>query len=492
MNVAGSIGGVASGAKGTSSAVRGLASSAQSLMSLFGSGDYASKLRKCSYNGVPFAVLSESGVFGRNVVVHSYPKKETRPWVEDNGLKTNVLQITGFLVENSLIYGGGDVTTQKINLLNVIRGGSVGNTKPPGIGKLVHPTWGEIKANCTEAEIGTSWDRGRVVELRLTFILGGDRLYPSAQSATKDAVSSAASGLTASSLLSFVGNTLDAIEAGAAAIKTAVSVAVGFYQAVNGLVHSVRRFFNSISTLSGNFGRLFGGSNTGYAGSNGKAPKTATVASLLAQDTQNVANVAAAGAALSAAAVNSGTNPSAFSGAAQSLMTATANTAASPADAIRLLTPLARYTPPSVPQGSPIAAAQAVMSSATGDLLRRSAIAQVATSSTAYQPASADDAIDVRDTVVGLIDAEIQVAADQGEDDVYASLRTLRQAVVTDFDSRGQGLAAVTIFQFSGSIPALALANRIYRDVGREGELVSQANPVHPAFLPTRFKALAE
>lgn len=103
VNVAGSIGGVASAAKG-------IASSAQNLMSLFGGGDYASKLRKASYNGVPFAVVSESGVFGRNVVVHSYPKKETRPWIEDNGLKTNVLQITGFLVENSLIYGGGDVT----------------------------------------------------------------------------------------------------------------------------------------------------------------------------------------------------------------------------------------------------------------------------------------------------------------------------------------------------------------------------------------------
>lgn len=485
MNVAGSIGGVASAAKG-------IASSAQSLMSLFGSGDYASKLRKASYNGVPFAVLSESGVFGRNVVVHTYPKKETRPWIEDNGLKTNVLQVTGFLVENSLIYGGGDVTTQKINLLNAIRGGSVNNTKPPGIGKLVHPTWGEIKANCTEAEIGTSWDRGRVVELRLTFILGGDRLYPSAASATKDAVSSAASGLSAASLLSFVSRTLDAIKAGAAVIKTAVSVAVGFYQAVNGLIHSVRRFFNSISTLSGNFGRLFGGGNSGYSGSNGKAPKTATVASLLAQDTQNVAKVAAAGAALSAAAVNAGTNPSGFSAAAQSLMTATANTAASPADAIRLLTPLARFTPPAVAPGSPIATAQGVMSGAAGDMLRRAAISQVAVSSTDYQPASADDAIAVRNTVAEIIDAEIQVAADQGEDDVYASLRTLRQAVVDDFNGRGQGLAAIATFEFNGSIPALALANRIYRDIGREAELVTQANPVHPAFCPTTFKALAQ
>ncbi len=485
VNVAGSIGGVASAAKG-------IASSAQNLLSLFGSGDYASKLRKASYNGVPFAVLSERGVFGRSVVVHSYPKKETRPWIEDNGLKTNVLQVTGFLVENSLIYGGGDVTTQKINLLNVIRGGSVNNTKPPGIGKLVHPTWGEIKANCTEAEIGTSWDRGRVVELRLTFVLGGDRLYPSATSATKDAVSGAATALTAASLLSFISNTLDAIKTGVAVIKAAVSVAVGFYQMVNGLVHSVRRFFNSISTLSGNFGRLFGGGNSGYSGSNGKAPKTSTVASLLAQDSQNIATVAAAGAALSAAALTAGVNPAGFSSAAQNLMSATANTAATPADAIRLLAPLARYTPPAVPAGSAVASAQSVVASATGDILRRAAIAQIATSSTAYQPASADDAIDVRNVVVGLIDAEIQMAADQGEDDVYVSLRTLRDAVVKDFDSRGQGLAAVTTFQFNGSIPSLTLANRIYRDVEREDELVTQANPIHPAFCPTTFKALAE
>ncbi|HBD37513.1 MAG TPA: DNA circulation family protein, partial [Cupriavidus sp.] len=279
--------------------IGGVAKAASDLASLFNGGSgYWSQLRPASYNGVPFAVLAESGTFGRRSVVHEYPNKETRPWVEDLGIQTSVMRVTGFLVENSLVYGGGSVLLQRNRLLNQITGFKNGKTNATGLGTLVHPTWGTIKANCMEVEFGTSWDRGRVVEVRFVFVLGGDRRYPQAQKPTASAVSDAASALNAASLLSFVKGIASAVIAGAQVIQSAVSTVIGWYQAVTTLIHDVKRFWNSISTLAGNFGRLFGGGNTGYAGANQSAASTATAASLISADTVNRAAVATAGSAL--------------------------------------------------------------------------------------------------------------------------------------------------------------------------------------------------
>lgn len=470
--------------------IGGVASAAQSLASLFGGGGYWKQLRPASYNGVPFAVLSESVTAGRRSVVHEYPNKETKPWIEDLGLQTTVIRISGFLVENSLVYGGGSVADQKLKLLNEIRGGMNGSTKAPGLGTLIHPTWGTLRSNCLSAEFGSTWDRGRVVEVRLTFAQGGDRLYPKAQQQTSSAVSAAAAGVNSSSLLSFISGIASAIAKGAAVIKAAVSTVIGWYQAVNTLIHDVKRFWNSISTLVGNFGRLFGGGNSGYAASN-KSSSTATAASLIAADTSNRAAVAKTGAALTAAAANVGSDPTTFASAAQGVVSALAASAVSPADAIRLLSTLLDYAPTRVVGSSQVAVAQQTMQRACADLLRRATVAQIAVSSTSYQPSSADDASSVRDTVTALIDNEIQIAADQGEDDVYMSLRTLRQTVVADLDSRGSGLAATATFSFGATLPALVLANRMYRDSTRTDELVTQADPVHPAFVGPSFRALS-
>jgi prophage DNA circulation protein len=474
-------------------AIGGVAQAASDLASLFGGGsDYWKRLRPASYNGIPFAVLSESLTGGRRSVVHEYPNKETRPWVEDMGLQTSLIRIEGFLVENSLVYGGGSVFDQKARLLIAIRGGIAGKTKAPGLGTLIHPTWGTLHVNCMDAEFGSTWDRGRVVEVRLVFVLGGDRLYPQAQKPAGSAVASAATGLNASSLLSFVRRIASAVIKGAAVIKAAVSTVIGWYQTVTTLIHDVKRFWNSISTLAGNFGRLFGGGNSGYAGTNGTVSSAATASSLLVADTAKRAAVTTAGNALTVAASNVGTDPTTFANSAQGVVTALAASSASPADAIRLLSSLTSFTPAPVVGTSQVALAQATMQNACSDLLRRSAIAQIAVSSSTYQPSSADDASAMRDSIAALIDNEITTAANQGEDDVYLSLRTLRQAVVADLDQRGSGLASIATFNFNATLPALTLANRIYRDATRSDELVTQANPIHPAFVQTSFKALSQ
>ncbi len=181
-----------------------------------------------------------------------------------------------------------------------------------------------------------------------------------------------------------------------------------------------------------------------------------------------------------------------FAAAAQGLASALLAATVNPADAIRLLSSLADFTPNDPTTSAPIGVAMAVMQSATGDLFRRAAVVALARASAAYQPASADDAAAVRDTVCGLLDNEIAIAGDQGEDGTFNALRAVRAAVAADLAKRGAALPSITTVTTPQAVPAPVIAQRLYRDPARADELVTQANPPHPAFMPTSFRALAK
>jgi prophage DNA circulation protein len=78
--------------------------------------EWTDRLLPASFRGVPFAVRSASGRFGRRQAVHEYPFRDT-VWVEDLGRNARRLTIDGFLIENSLVYGGGDVILQKDRMI---------------------------------------------------------------------------------------------------------------------------------------------------------------------------------------------------------------------------------------------------------------------------------------------------------------------------------------------------------------------------------------
>jgi len=83
------------------------------------------------------------------------------------------------------------------------------------------------------------------------------------------------------------------------------------------------------------------------------------------------------------------------------------------------------------------------------------------------------------------------VAGDAGDDESYNALIDLRQAVVTDLTTTGATLPRLEVFSFRAPMNALTMANRLYRDSTRADELIQQADPVHPAFMPTTVSALA-
>ncbi|MEG3348417.1 hypothetical protein [Novacetimonas sp. GS1] len=170
----------------------------------------------------------------------------------------------------------------------------------------------------------------------------------------------------------------------------------------------------------------------------------------------------------------------------ESLRTACAD----PADAIRLLLSLATWTPTTLPSTAPVGAAIATLVGAMGQTLRRCALVSLANACAEYEPSSYNDALSIRAQVVQAFDVEILAAADAYQDATYQALRSLRTAVVIDITTRGAQLAALITVTTPAPDSALSLAYRLYGDATRADDLISRADPVHPAFMPTSFEAL--
>lgn len=467
LNVAGSIGGVAQ--------------AAGNLAGLLGGSNTG--VSAASYGGIPFAVRTARTSVGRKYAIHEYPFRE-EGWLEDTGKKLARLVISGFLVENSLIYGGGTVHDQRSQFVVMC----CAKNAPPRT--LVHPTFGtmpnmlcvniEFEEDLNSTEMGVTF----------TFMKAGARVYPTTTITTAAASANNASGLTIASLVNFVKTTAAAIQAGAAIVQQAVSTAVGWYQFAVTAVNDVKSIIGSVSTLFGNFGRLFGGANNGYAGANVQALPSVTASDLLAQATANRSLVMAAGAALQAAAANPSDSTD-LGIAVQNLISTLASTASDPADAVAMLSAMAQYSPAPVTTPGQVGAAMLVMQVALSALFRRYALAQLAVTLTTYQPSSQNDAQTVLTNATALFDSEITIAGDAGDDESYTALRTLRQSMFADLTTRAANLASISTFTFQASLPSLALAQRIYRDPTQEPALVQQVSPRHPAFFPTSFAALA-
>ena len=186
------------------------------------------------------------------------------------------------------------------------------------------------------------------------------------------------------------------------------------------------------------------------------------------------------------------TQSDAFAAAAASLAAAVAASANDPADAIRMLLPLAGWMPPAIGGTGPLAVNARAARDAIASNLRCAACAALASAVTAYQPISYQDALAVRGAVCGALDAEATRAGDDARDATYQALRDLRAAVALDLAVRGANLAWLVEIDTPASIPSLAEAWTLYQDTPREPGLVASADPPHPLFMPISFPALNE
>lgn len=458
------------------------------------------ELQQASFRGVPFGVHGGDGRFGRRVAVHEYPMRD-KPYIEDLGRSTRRINLTGFLIENSLVYGGGSALAQ--------RDAMVAAAETAGPGTLIHPTLGQLTVSIPDGAMSVTerWDLGRVFEIGFSFIESGDRLFPSITSTTGSALDGLADALGLSSAADFVtsmtrsinlglGMVQGVLSLGNAVVGTVVGVAADFAVLVGQASRDATSLVNLASLLTGNYGRYVNANvSSAFAASRASSPFSSpvTIATLIAQGSEDRAAVASASGNLSAAAVAlDASTVGAFPVVAQALPAALASAIVNPGDAIRLFASLSAYTPSLVINGAgQTQAAQIIAQAAAASLMRRAAIARLARSVTVYQPSSYDDAIAIRNAVAACIDAETLIAGDSGDDASYSALRALRQSVVAILSAAGNGLAHLRQFSFAAPLPSLALAERMYQDASRADQIVDQCNPVHPAFCPTTFRALA-
>lgn len=472
MSVLSTIGTIASDIGSISS----LANTASALLSgdyarvLSGLGGWASGMQVASWRGVPFAVQESVIRKGRRVAQHVYPFRDTI-WVEDLGRGVRRYTFRGFLV-------GDNVLQQSERMQEQV--------EAAGPGVLVHPALGSRTCMCPDASFRQTV-RGRVIEVEFDFVETTPVLFPAILDATQNILQTAVSSLFSAIGVDFQTDIVGPLAVGADVAKTVSSTVSGWASIATTLVGDASMIARSVSGLSGNYGRYSGGSLAS------PAPSTASVASLLSASTTT--RTAVSTAAITAAKIPTGVGVSQeaanIAANVAALSEAVRTAAQSPADQVRLLSELADYFPAGVSSSAAIGTALSDASTAAAALCRRSAMASLGAACSGYLPSSSNDAMTLLGSVTDLFDAEIIVAADAGDLTTWQSFRAMRSALVSDLTKRAAQLPAQRQITTRTPMPSLTLAYRLYEDATRSDDLIARAAPIHPAFMPTTFEALA-
>lgn len=439
------------------------------------------KLHRASWRGVPFGMDQSAGRYGRRIVQHAYPYRDT-VWPEDQGKLPREFRIVGFLLSDSLIYGGGDVVSQIKKMERA--------AEASGAGTLVHPTRGHITVTLLDFVIYERTDDGfgSYAEVQFNFLQGGQQLFPAVLSNLSALVGKAAGLADAAGIGDFVAKVAGPLRNGLDAAASISATAGEWLDKVQGLARDATGLYGTLSQLGGaDFGRFFNGRNAGFlAGLSSLYAGATSVRDLIVIGSDKRAAVVAASDAVLAGVADLGveTQPADLASAMQAAVVALGDATADPGDGVRIMAALAAFTPSS-------AAARTPAGLAVTDLFQRAAAASIARISATYAPSSSDDAHAVRAVVLAPIEAAIARAGATAADDAFAAFRGLRKAVVDDLGGRGGALVRLADVRLPRPTPAVVVAQQRYRDAARADELVTQAQPIHPWFMPTAFKALA-
>ncbi|CNH58067.1 putative bacteriophage protein [Yersinia massiliensis] len=459
------------------------------LSALLGGGNddwqWSEHLHQASFRGVPFVIDKSSSSFGRRQVVHSYPYRDTS-YIEDMGRSARTLVLTGFLIQNSQIYTAPDVMTQRDSL--------VAACEMLGAGTLVHPTLGEMTVSVSDnaLKIDESTANGRVFAFTLTVVESGLRAFAITGAAEMGAsIQSSWLGLSAKAVAGFISTVKGEMRSATQAIKTLKNTAAFWGRMVTNTANEASNLGNVLrSTLGRNrYGRFnqgtVGGSSSGVTAVVNQQSDTDNLPVLIAQRLA----LTVEGQAAMDTAIKALLNANSIESHADKVLTlinTLLNSGFSTLDVIRLMENLTslhddRFLVNSRDTAVIDANQHLMMTLCTGGMV--AAAAQ-------YQPESYDDAVAVLGRVCTVIDNTALAAADRGNDETYRALIQMRESIVTLLQQAGANLSRVGEVNFNRPLPALTLANRLYQDALRGDGLVKMANPIHPAFMPTRFKAL--
>lgn len=424
-----------------------------------------------SFRGIPFAVNSIATKLGRRTVLHEYPFRDD-VWAEDLGRAPRVFQVSGFLADSA----GGFLAEAARDALALAC-----ERKTPGT--FTHPTFGIFTVALVSFITSESKDSLGSYSVDFEFVQTAEPQFPGSKKDTVFGLSLGSLNLLDAGGSDFAASIIGYIGLGAAVLAALPGVIASFAAIPQTLTTAAAGIIGSVRGVAGSFGRFDNG------GLEDAPPAEATATSQLAI---GVAAQQSLVTALAAANAKASTGlPSDIATAAGTITAAVRASANDPADQINALVPLLVFTAPVSGGSDAIAVGINICANATAALCRVSALAEVGNAIAAYRPTSYDDAVARQTSVVALIDSESLIAADSGDAATYSALRALRSDVIDLLAARGASLAPLRTYTLSGPMPALAVAQRLYEDGARAADLIARANPIHPAFMPAQFVALA-
>jgi prophage DNA circulation protein len=434
---------------------------------------FLSGLQMASFRGVPFKVQAARVKKGRRWAVHEYPYVDGG-WPEDMGRALRTYSFSGYLI-------GDAAPVMQLLLDNAIE------TKGPGL--LMHPTIGALQVGLLSSSTAVQWDKLRVIQIEFEFIEVGSSIFPLMIIATVISVLAAADSALTATGTSFAAVATPAAVIGPPVLVESQTVASSFAAAVTAGGANPTAIISMAAALpppdsNTTYGRYGAGSASVML------PIGTTVASLQAQlaNQRAALALAAADAAATAGAYSASTDMLA---ALAALVEAMRAGITDPGAQVRVLLGLAGFTFVDGAAGAVgVGAAMAAMRDAMAAACRRAALISLARASAAYQPVSYEDAAALRVVMSAALDAEITTAGDAGDDAAYGALKTLRSAVVQDLTARGASLPTVVTVALGLPMPALAIAQRLYRDASRSDEIAAESGAPHPAFCPISFQVL--
>ncbi|MBQ0533474.1 DNA circularization protein [Providencia huaxiensis] len=458
------------------------------LSSLLGedsSWSWAEHLRQASFRGVPFGVMSGEGVFGRRVAVHEYPYRD-QAWVEDLGRSTRRITIKGFLIQDSLVYDAPDVFTQRDNLIAVCEEGNTGT--------LIHPTLGELTVNVTESglRVSESAENGRVFEFELVVIESGLKVFAITESENSGILTSKNWLKTATTMAAkYMAMVKGEMRAIAQTIETIKRTASFWVMMADKTLNEATNLSDSLGSVFGSeqYGRYQSGTLGGaVSGATGKKfisvsneDESAIVDKQLTAITQDRETISQ-----QLNSILQAKDPEQFCQYIQETILHMMSLASSVERRIQLLSQLSLFEYPEYQGGEQ----SQRITSLTVAYLSVVTSAAVAVLSTQTLPSSSNDAAKQQRDICHILDNALTHIGDLGIDDAYQLLHEMRTAVVTQYIHKGSEKGRLTQYSLPSTLSVLHIANRIYQDANRSDELVMEVSPRHPAFMPSKFKAL--
>lgn len=362
------------------------------------------RLRRASFRGVEFFVTNRSHPFGRRTVRHDVDDPEQPVVIEDTGKEAREYRFTAFLI--------GPRSDEQLDRLIA----AIEDDPSPGV--LIHPIYGRqvvVPGACT---VEHSRDMMGMESLSLTFI----REQPDARNTAAvdtQGVVVASANFTQQALGDTFTTTFQ--PRGANVLTTAPAA-----------THA--QFITQLQTAMA-----------------GVITPTDALADLLAK-----VDPLAVGSLLN--------KPFEYVNQIFSVMSTLASTVPNLRQRLQLMASLATQTFTLPPLGQTATRQQARRNAEMVAVLTQvAATLQMAVATSELEPESRDEALAVRDQVVGLLTTQAEAAADRVNDELFVRLQQLAYHVTTDLNERGADLPTLSRFSLDTSRPMLVV---LYQQTG--------------------------